>query len=98
MGGGVLSQCRENIPVSDTVYWCGFSDLSHRANHPNAVVYCQSTNGMLRHAIDTANGLSPPPLTSNENMTALPPMPQRGEVDFIFGGEVVDLPAFRWNI
>lgn len=65
-------------------------DLMFRANHPETVVYCQSSNALLKHAIDTAEGRSSSPLRCSNDDEVLPPMPQRGEVDFIYGG--------KWNL
>ena len=58
----------------------------NRANHPHAVVYNESSNLLLQQAIDTAEGRNPPPLMGKGG-DQLPPMPQKGEVDFIFGGQ-----------
>ncbi len=50
------------------------------------MVYNQDSSRLLQHAIDTAEGRHPEPLLS-ELGVVLPPMPQRGEVDFIYGGK-----------
>lgn len=59
-----------------------------RRNHPAAKVYCQDTSRLLQHTIDEHQGKNPPPLQSNDNKIC-PPMPNRGEVDFIFGGMIL---------
>ncbi|KAI1794705.1 S-adenosyl-L-methionine-dependent methyltransferase [Ganoderma leucocontextum] len=56
-----------------------------QANHRDTVVYNQDTSRLLQHAIDMVEGHHPEPLQSQLGVE-LPPMPQRGEVDFIYGG------------
>ncbi|EJF66181.1 S-adenosyl-L-methionine-dependent methyltransferase [Dichomitus squalens LYAD-421 SS1] len=56
-----------------------------QANHQSSLVYNQNTSTLLQHVVDTAEGHHPRPLVSKTG-TNLPPMPQRGEVDFIYGG------------
>lgn len=63
-----------------------FNNLPCRANHPNAVVYNESSNCLLQHAIDAAEGRNPTPLRGKGNNEELPPMPQKGDVEFIYGG------------
>ena len=41
---------------------------------------------LLQHAIDVVEGHQPGPLLSQLG-DVLPPIPQRGEVDFIYGGK-----------
>ena len=50
------------------------------------MVYNQDTNTLLQHAIEVAEGHAPEALL-DELGHKLPPMPQRGEVDFIYGGK-----------
>ncbi|KAI0780552.1 S-adenosyl-L-methionine-dependent methyltransferase [Trametes elegans] len=61
---------------------------TYRANHPGTTVYNQCSNKLLEHAIQTAKGVKVSPLKSLDTTThvLLPPMPQPGEVDFIYGG------------
>ncbi len=54
-------------------------------NHPHTKVYNGDVNMLLKHAIETSQGKRPKPLTTVEGL-AMPPMPKRGEVDFIYGG------------
>ncbi|KAF9454585.1 S-adenosyl-L-methionine-dependent methyltransferase [Macrolepiota fuliginosa MF-IS2] len=55
-------------------------------NHPQTKVYCQDSSLLLKHAIETHQGKEPPPLLSNDGKTKCPAMPNKDEVDFIFGG------------
>ena len=60
---------------------------AYRANHPHAIVYNQSVNACLKHAILTSEGKNPPLLLSRGRYPKqLPPMPKPGEVDFVYGG------------
>lgn len=52
-----------------------------------AKVYCQDSSRLLQHTIDVHQGKNIPPLKSNDDKIC-PPMPNRGEVDFIFGGKI----------
>lgn len=76
--------------MSSTVYVLHTLITFLRANHPHAIVYNQSVNACLQHAIDTYQSRKPAPLHSlNSKMsTALPPMPKPGEVDIIYGGKL----------
>ncbi|KII89181.1 hypothetical protein PLICRDRAFT_160365 [Plicaturopsis crispa FD-325 SS-3] len=60
--------------------------LTYQTNHPRTRVYNQCSNLLLQHAIDTAEGKKPMPLTTEHGDVTLPPMPKPGEVDFIYGG------------
>ncbi|ESK94207.1 dna (cytosine-5)-methyltransferase -like, partial [Moniliophthora roreri MCA 2997] len=61
--------------------------MSYRANHPDTIVYCQDSNLLLKHAIETREGKNPKPLVSNfSSKEKCKEMPRRGDVDFIFGG------------
>lgn len=66
-----------------------FSDIHCRANHPDTIVYSQCSNKLLEHAIGLAQDSTLPPLRSldPEVSECLPPLPQPGEVDFIYGGK-----------
>jgi len=61
-----------------------------RQNHPDTTVYCQDSNALLRHAIDTSEGKKPASLPSNYKGPKAPrtceAMPRKGEVDIIYGG------------
>ncbi|KAF8643762.1 hypothetical protein AX16_008781 [Volvariella volvacea WC 439] len=59
---------------------------TYQHNHPETVVYCQDSNLLLRHAIDTHEGKDPQPLRSNNGKSLCPAMPPKGSVDFIYGG------------
>ncbi|KAF5373890.1 hypothetical protein D9758_000794 [Tetrapyrgos nigripes] len=63
---------------------------SYQKNHPEVTVYCQDTNALLQHAIETHEGRNPDPLPSNLRGRSLksmcPKMPKKGEVDIIYGG------------
>ena len=60
--------------------------MYYRANHQNSVVYNQNTCTLLQDIVDTAEGRRPAPLRSKTG-PKVPPFPQRGEVDIIFGGK-----------
>ncbi|KAA1469421.1 S-adenosyl-L-methionine-dependent methyltransferase [Dentipellis sp. KUC8613] len=61
--------------------------LTMKRNHPDITVYNQCCNLLLQHAVETYEGKDCPPLVSlHDGKTILPPMPQPGEVDFIYGG------------
>lgn len=62
-----------------------------RKNHPEAVVYNQSSNELLEHAISSEQGLHPPPLHSIKDGKPLPLMPRRGEVHGICAGKPIPL-------
>ncbi|KAI8989795.1 S-adenosyl-L-methionine-dependent methyltransferase [Trametes punicea] len=90
-GAGGLSTGLEMSGFVQTKWAVEFSSSAartFRANHPHAIVYNQCSNKLLEHAIHTAKGLSPKPLRSLDGAECmeLPPMPQPGEVDFIYGG------------
>ncbi|EEB91983.1 hypothetical protein MPER_09571, partial [Moniliophthora perniciosa FA553] len=58
--------------------------MSYRANHPDTIVYCQDSNLLLKHAIQTREGKNPKPLVSNfSSKEKCKEMPRRGDVDFI---------------
>ncbi|KAF8559697.1 S-adenosyl-L-methionine-dependent methyltransferase [Imleria badia] len=59
---------------------------TYQRNHPETIVYNQCTNLCLQHAIDTQDNKKPKPLLSLDDKKPLPPMPKRGDVDFIYGG------------
>ena len=59
------------------------------ANHPDAIVYNQCSNLLLSNALAAFEGESVAPLYNLQegpNRKLLPPLPKRGEVDFIYGG------------
>lgn len=66
-----------------------FSDVHSRANHPDTIVYNQCSNKLLEHAIGLAQDSTLRPLRSLDPKVSecLPPLPQPGEVDFIYGGK-----------
>ncbi|KAF5357987.1 hypothetical protein D9756_001474 [Leucocoprinus leucothites] len=59
---------------------------TYKRNHPQTKVYCQDSSLLLKHAIETHQGKNPRRLLSNDGKTKCPPMPEKDEVDFIFGG------------
>ncbi|KAI0636601.1 S-adenosyl-L-methionine-dependent methyltransferase [Trametes polyzona] len=90
-GAGGLSTGLEMSGAVQTRWAVEFSPCAAKtfqANHPHATVYNQCTNKLLEHAVETAAGLAPEPLWSLDHAApqVLPPLPQPGEVDFIFGG------------
>ncbi|TFY70272.1 hypothetical protein EVG20_g2746 [Dentipellis fragilis] len=61
--------------------------LTMKKNHPDITVYNQCCNLLLQHAVETYEDKDPlPPFSLHDGKTPLPPMPQPGEVDFIYGG------------
>lgn len=62
-------------------------------NHPDAIVYCQCSNSLLQHAVETFKGKEPAPLYAEVGgtKTMLPPMPLPGQVEFIYGGRLARL-------
>ncbi|KAI0723866.1 S-adenosyl-L-methionine-dependent methyltransferase [Cerioporus squamosus] len=90
-GAGGLSTGLEMSGFVKTKWAVEFSPSAARtfqANHPGAVMFNQSSNCLLEHAIKMAEGRSPCALYSIGGAKAeeLPSLPQRGEVDFIYGG------------
>ncbi|KAF8891199.1 hypothetical protein BD779DRAFT_1513769 [Infundibulicybe gibba] len=90
-GAGGLGSGMDLSGVVETKYAVEFSPSAastYQQNHPHTQVYCQDTNLLLKHAIETHEGKEPRPLLSNfDNGRAYcKPMPQKGEVDIIFGG------------
>ncbi|KAI0647432.1 S-adenosyl-L-methionine-dependent methyltransferase [Trametes meyenii] len=90
-GAGGLSTGLEMSSCIQTKWAVEFSPSAaktYQANHPSAIVYNQCSNKLLDHAIQTYKGFPPKPLQSlnSASPSKLPPMPQPGEVDFIFGG------------
>ncbi|KAI0672839.1 S-adenosyl-L-methionine-dependent methyltransferase [Trametes maxima] len=90
-GAGGLSTGLEMSGCVQTRWAVEFSPSAaktYQANHPTAIVYNQCSNKLLNHAIQTHKGFPPEPLQSLDSTASstLPPMPQPGEVDFIFGG------------
>jgi DNA (cytosine-5)-methyltransferase 1 len=57
-----------------------------RQNHKGTTVYNVDTSEALQNAIDQESGKVALPLRNLHDNTLLPPMPRRGEVDFIYGG------------
>ncbi|KAL0581108.1 hypothetical protein V5O48_000897 [Marasmius crinis-equi] len=67
-------------------YW-NQAARTYGANHPHTAVYCQDVNSLLRHAIETREGKNPKSLQSKySSKSACPEMPERGDVDVIYGG------------
>ncbi|KAK0196767.1 S-adenosyl-L-methionine-dependent methyltransferase [Armillaria mellea] len=58
---------------------------TYRRNHPDTIVYDQDASILLDHAVQTEYGKNPRKLKSH-NATYLENMPQKGDVDFIYGG------------
>ncbi|KAL6300510.1 S-adenosyl-L-methionine-dependent methyltransferase [Sparassis latifolia] len=91
-GAGGLSTGLELSGFVETKWAVEFSPsaaLTYSRNHPGAIIYNQCTNLLLRHAIDTAEGKEREPLKDlrpGDSAMSLPPMPKRGEVDFVYGG------------
>ncbi|KAI0064526.1 S-adenosyl-L-methionine-dependent methyltransferase [Artomyces pyxidatus] len=89
-GAGGLSTGFDMSGFVDTRWAIEFSPsccLSYKENKSQTTVYNQCTNMLLQHAIDIRDGKNPAALKSNlDKKTRLPPMPQPGDVDFIYGG------------
>lgn len=59
-----------------------------RKNHPNAKVYCQDSNLLLKQAVEESSGEHPPPLDSLHPDLPIPKMPSKEiNIDFILGGK-----------
>ncbi|OBZ65761.1 Acetolactate synthase, mitochondrial [Grifola frondosa] len=91
MGAGGLSTGLDMSRFVQTKWAVEFSPsaaMTYAANHPHVIVYNQCTNLLLQHAINTFEGKKPKPLKSlqADHEVVLPPMPKKGEVDFIYGG------------
>ncbi|KAJ7578378.1 S-adenosyl-L-methionine-dependent methyltransferase [Mycena floridula] len=87
-GAGGLSTGMDQSGFVHTAWAVEFFEAAaqtFQANHPEAKVYCQDVNQILKHALQAHQGLNPPPLSSKLGGVC-PPMPQPHEVDFIFGG------------
>ncbi|KAI0373036.1 S-adenosyl-L-methionine-dependent methyltransferase [Pilatotrama ljubarskyi] len=89
-GAGGLSTGLEMSGCVHTQWAVEFSPSAartYKANHPGTIVYNQCTNKLLEHAIQRAKGYPPRPLKSlDDGEGELPPMPEPGDVDFIYGG------------
>ncbi|KAI0748472.1 S-adenosyl-L-methionine-dependent methyltransferase [Daedaleopsis nitida] len=88
-GAGGLSTGLEKSGFIETKWAVEFSPSAAKtfqANHPNCVVYNESSNCLLEHAVDASEGRNPNPLKCKGKDRQLPHMPQRGDVDFIYGG------------
>ncbi|KAF9013919.1 S-adenosyl-L-methionine-dependent methyltransferase [Cyathus striatus] len=88
-GAGGLGTGMNMSGFVETKYAVEFSEAAastYQRNHPDTTMYCQDTCVLLKHAIETSEGKNPNPLLSNDGKTFCPPMPEKGEVDFIFGG------------
>ncbi|KAG6814585.1 hypothetical protein H0H92_000114 [Tricholoma furcatifolium] len=89
-GAGGLGTGLDLSGFVETKYAVEFSPsaaATYAKNHPNATVYCQDSNSLLRQAYEAGKGLPTKPLKSGiDSKVELPPMPKRGEVDMISGG------------
>ncbi|KAJ1935522.1 hypothetical protein FBU59_005358, partial [Linderina macrospora] len=60
--------------------------MTFARNHPHTQVYNQCSNLLLDSAIKARHGIEMEPLINKFNDKQLPPMPQPGDVDFIYCG------------
>ncbi|KAG6862076.1 hypothetical protein C0995_007206 [Termitomyces sp. Mi166 len=89
-GAGGLGTGLDLSGFVETKYAVEFSPsaaATYAKNHPNATVYCQDSNKLLKQAYEAGKGEKTEPLVSGiDGRTRLPPMPRRGDVDMISGG------------
>jgi len=87
------SQCCKDISVRVPVYSClGSTHIFLSYNSPEAVVYNQCANEMLRYTIKSQEGHQVDvPKQKFDDKTAVPPPPRPGEVEVITAG-------FPWSV
>ncbi|KDQ61172.1 hypothetical protein JAAARDRAFT_173758 [Jaapia argillacea MUCL 33604] len=87
-GAGGLSVGLEKSGFVKTEWAVEYSPsaaLTYATNHPNATVYNQSVNALLKQTLACHLGEELKPLLSIIG-DELPPMPRQGEVEFVYGG------------
>ncbi|KAJ1737906.1 hypothetical protein LPJ72_000061 [Coemansia sp. Benny D160-2] len=88
-GCGGLTQGMEQSGVIETkwsVEYMQSAGITFSKNHPNTQVYNQCSNLLLDSAIKDHQKIPRGPLINNFDGKQLPPMPQPGDVDFIYCG------------
>ncbi|KAJ2307369.1 hypothetical protein IWW54_004410, partial [Coemansia sp. RSA 2705] len=88
-GCGGLTQGMDQSGVVKTLWSVEYmpsAGFTFSKNHPYAQVYNQCSNLLLDWAIKTHRGVSARPLINKFDGKELPPMPQPGDVDFIYCG------------
>ncbi|KAG6851305.1 hypothetical protein H0H93_011741 [Arthromyces matolae] len=91
-GAGGLGTGLDLSGFVETKYAVEFSPsaaATYAKNHPHATVYCQDSNMLLKQAYEASKGETPKALKSGIDGTFLPPMPRRGEIDMISGGNML---------
>ncbi|KAJ1947363.1 hypothetical protein EC988_005428, partial [Linderina pennispora] len=88
-GCGGITQGMDQSGVVKTkwaVEYMPSAGMTFARNHPHAQVYNQCSNLLLDSAIKAHHGIQTEPLINKFNDKPLPPMPQPGDVDFIYCG------------
>ncbi|KAJ2725504.1 hypothetical protein GGI07_001260 [Coemansia sp. Benny D115] len=88
-GCGGLTQGMDQSGIVKTMWAVEFMEsaaITFSKNHPHAQVYNQCSNLLLDSAIKAHQGIQFAPLVNKFDGTPLPPMPQPGDVDFIYCG------------
>ncbi|KAJ2852696.1 hypothetical protein IWW36_000053 [Coemansia brasiliensis] len=88
-GCGGLTQGMDQSGIVKTLWSVEYmpsAGYSFAKNHPYAQVYNQCSNLLLDWAIKSHNGVPAQPLINKFDGKTLPPMPQPGDVDFIYCG------------
>ncbi|KAJ2788061.1 hypothetical protein GGI15_000236 [Coemansia interrupta] len=88
-GCGGLTQGMDQSGIVKTKWAVEFmpsAGITFSKNHPEAQVYNQCSNLLLDSAIKNNAGIPTKPLINKFNQKELPPMPQPGDVDFIYCG------------
>ncbi|KAJ2227696.1 hypothetical protein GGF40_000060 [Coemansia sp. RSA 1286] len=88
-GCGGLTQGMDQSGVVKTMWAVEFMEsagITFAKNHPETQVYNQCSNLLLDSAIKAHQGVSAKPLKNKFDGKELPPMPQPGDVDFIYCG------------
>ncbi|KAJ2653888.1 hypothetical protein IWW40_000172 [Coemansia sp. RSA 1250] len=88
-GCGGLTQGMDQSGIVKTLWSVEYmpsAGYSFAKNHPDAQVYNQCSNLLLDWAIKVHNGVPAQPLINKFDGKTLPPMPQPGDVDFIYCG------------
>ncbi|KAH6918476.1 S-adenosyl-L-methionine-dependent methyltransferase [Coprinopsis sp. MPI-PUGE-AT-0042] len=86
-GLGLGMDLSGHVQTDYAVEFVGSAACTYQKNHPNAKVYCQDTNLLLKHAVARDNGENPDPLVSLCPDIPCPKMPSKNDgIDFILGG------------
>ncbi|KAI7834959.1 hypothetical protein BX661DRAFT_175843 [Kickxella alabastrina] len=88
-GCGGLTQGMDQSGIVKTMWSVEFMEsagVTFAKNHPKAQVYNQCSNLLLDSAIKAHQGIPVEPLINKFDGRQLPPMPQPGDVDFIYCG------------